>query len=121
MRSLSACAIKWGGTTAALKMARQYFVETGEPQRRAIVARRQSYHGNTLGALTTGGNARQRTNAGEQGIGKRGLLLGFGVFFSGQREAQHGGVLGDADVPRAAQVELVLANGESIERWIALR
>ena len=31
---------------AALKMARQYFVETGEPQRRAIVARRQSYHGN---------------------------------------------------------------------------
>ncbi|MGA8714457.1 MAG: aspartate aminotransferase family protein, partial [Roseiarcus sp.] len=45
---------------AALKMARQYFVETGEPQRRAIVARRQSYHGNTLGALATGGNARRR-------------------------------------------------------------
>ncbi len=45
---------------AALKMARQFFVETGEPQRRAIVARRQSYHGNTLGALATGGNARRR-------------------------------------------------------------
>ncbi len=45
---------------AALKMARQYFVETGEPQRRAIVARRQSYHGNTLGALATGGNTRRR-------------------------------------------------------------
>ncbi len=45
---------------AALKMARQYFVETGEPQRRAIVARRQSYHGNTLGALATGGNAWRR-------------------------------------------------------------
>ena len=45
---------------AALKMARQYFVETGEPQRSAIVARRQSYHGNTLGALATGGNAWRR-------------------------------------------------------------
>ena len=45
---------------AALKMARQYFVETGEPQRRAILARRQSYHGNTLGALAAGGNAWRR-------------------------------------------------------------
>jgi adenosylmethionine-8-amino-7-oxononanoate aminotransferase len=41
---------------AALKMARQYFVERGETQRRHIIARRQSYHGNTLGALATGGN-----------------------------------------------------------------
>lgn len=45
---------------AALKMARQYFVECGEPQRRHIIARRQSYHGNTLGALATGGNAWRR-------------------------------------------------------------
>jgi len=45
---------------AALKMARQYFVEIGEPQRRHIVARRQSYHGNTLGALAAGGNAWRR-------------------------------------------------------------
>ncbi|WP_372422310.1 aspartate aminotransferase family protein [Salinarimonas chemoclinalis] len=45
---------------AALKMARQYFVETGEPQRRVFVARRQSYHGNTLGALAVGGNAWRR-------------------------------------------------------------
>lgn len=45
---------------AALKMARQYFVERGEPQRRHIIARRQSYHGNTLGALATGGNAWRR-------------------------------------------------------------
>ena len=36
---------------AALKMARQYFVEIGEPQRAHVIARRQSYHGNTLGAL----------------------------------------------------------------------
>jgi adenosylmethionine-8-amino-7-oxononanoate aminotransferase len=46
---------------AALKMARQYFVEIGQPERRNIVARRQSYHGNTLGALATGGNEWRRT------------------------------------------------------------
>src|SRR5271155_5248068 len=45
---------------AALKMARQYFVETGQPQRRHVIARRQSYHGNTLGALAAGGNAWRR-------------------------------------------------------------
>ena len=45
---------------AALKMARQYFVEIGEPQRRHVVARSQSYHGNTLGALAAGGNAWRR-------------------------------------------------------------
>ena len=41
---------------AALKLARQYFVEVGQPQRHRFIARRQSYHGNTLGALAAGGN-----------------------------------------------------------------
>ena len=45
---------------AALKMARQYFTERGEIQRRHIIARRQSYHGNTLGALAAGGNEWRR-------------------------------------------------------------
>jgi adenosylmethionine-8-amino-7-oxononanoate aminotransferase len=45
---------------AALKMARQYFVEKGEPQRSRFIARRQSYHGNTLGALAVGGNEWRR-------------------------------------------------------------
>ena len=45
---------------AALKMARQYFVEIGQPQRSHFIARRQSYHGNTLGALAVGGNAWRR-------------------------------------------------------------
>ena len=45
---------------AALKLARQYFVERGEPQRRYIIARRQSYHGVTLGALAIGGREWQR-------------------------------------------------------------
>lgn len=45
---------------AALKLARQYFVEIGQPTRRHFIARRQSYHGNTLGALAIGGNAWRR-------------------------------------------------------------
>ena len=45
---------------AALKLARQYFVESGEPQRRYFIARRQSYHGSTLGALAVGGREWQR-------------------------------------------------------------
>jgi len=48
-----------GGSEAvesALKLARQYYLEIGQPERVNIIARRQSYHGNTLGALSTGGN-----------------------------------------------------------------
>lgn len=45
---------------AALKLARQYFLEIGEPKRHKIIARRQSYHGNTLGALAAGGNEWRR-------------------------------------------------------------
>jgi len=45
---------------AALKLSRQYFVETGQPERTRFIARRQSYHGNTLGALAAGGNAWRR-------------------------------------------------------------
>ena len=37
-----------------------YFLETGRPERRRVIARRQSYHGNTLGALAAGGNAWRR-------------------------------------------------------------
>jgi adenosylmethionine-8-amino-7-oxononanoate aminotransferase len=48
------------GVEAALKMARQYFVEKGEPNRRHFIARWQSYHGNTLGALAIGGNTWRR-------------------------------------------------------------
>jgi len=45
---------------AALKLARQYYVEKGEPQRARFIARRNSYHGNTLGALAVGGNEWRR-------------------------------------------------------------
>ena len=45
---------------AALKMARQYCLEIGQPERSHFIARRQSYHGNTLGALAVGGNEWRR-------------------------------------------------------------
>lgn len=45
---------------ASIKLARQYFIERREPQRQHFIARRQSYHGNTLGALAAGGNAWRR-------------------------------------------------------------
>ena len=45
---------------ASLKLARQYMLEIGQPRRTRFIARRQSYHGNTLGALGTGGNMWRR-------------------------------------------------------------
>ena len=45
---------------SALKLARQYFLERGEPNRTRFIARQQSYHGNTLGALAAGGNLARR-------------------------------------------------------------
>jgi adenosylmethionine-8-amino-7-oxononanoate aminotransferase len=48
------------GNEAAIKLARQYFLEIGQPQRTRTIARRQSYHGTTLGALAAGGNMMRR-------------------------------------------------------------
>ena len=45
---------------AALKLARQYFVERGMPEKQYLIGRRQIYHGNTLGALAAGGNTWRR-------------------------------------------------------------
>ncbi|MEM9911001.1 MAG: aspartate aminotransferase family protein [Pseudomonadota bacterium] len=49
---------------AAIKLARQYFIEKGEPQRGKIIARKQSYHGNTIGTLSAGGNEWRRAQFG---------------------------------------------------------
>jgi adenosylmethionine-8-amino-7-oxononanoate aminotransferase len=48
------------GNEAAIKLARQYFLEIGQPGRMRTIARRQSYHGTTLGALSAGGNMMRR-------------------------------------------------------------
>ena len=47
-------------TEAAIKLARQYWVEKGQPSRGKLIARKQSYHGNTIGALSAGGNEWRR-------------------------------------------------------------
>ena len=62
-RGLDQVYVVSGGSEAiesALKLARQHFVEIGEPERTTFVGRRQSYHGNTLGALAIGGNEGRR-------------------------------------------------------------
>lgn len=45
---------------ASLKLARQYFYEQGKTEKKLFIARKQSYHGNTLGALAIGGNLWRR-------------------------------------------------------------
>jgi len=57
-----ACFISSGSEAieAALKLARQFFIETGEPGRTRFIARRSSYHGNTLGALGVSGHRMRR-------------------------------------------------------------
>ncbi|MCC7486254.1 MAG: aspartate aminotransferase family protein [Burkholderiales bacterium] len=80
------------GIEAALKLARQYFLEIGQPHRSHFVGRRQSYHGNTLGALAVGGNTWRRAQF-------RPLLIGAGHISpcyayrdrkEGETEAQYG-------------------------------
>jgi adenosylmethionine-8-amino-7-oxononanoate aminotransferase len=44
----------------ALKLARQYQVEIGQPRRSQVLSRNQSYHGSTLGALAVSGNKKRR-------------------------------------------------------------
>jgi len=47
-------------TETAIKLARQYFLETKQPSRYRVVARKQSYHGSTLGAMSVSGNVARR-------------------------------------------------------------
>src|SRR5271166_3685428 len=47
-------------TETAIKLVRQYFLETKQPSRYRIVSRKQSYHGSTLGAMSVSGNVARR-------------------------------------------------------------
>jgi adenosylmethionine-8-amino-7-oxononanoate aminotransferase len=52
-----------GGSEAnetAIKLARQYWLSQGKAQKHLVISRRQSYHGNTLGALSASGNPVRR-------------------------------------------------------------
>src|SRR5262249_61752918 len=48
------------GNDAPTTPPRQSFLEIGQPQRTCFIARRQGYHGNTLGSLSAGGNMMRR-------------------------------------------------------------
>jgi adenosylmethionine-8-amino-7-oxononanoate aminotransferase len=48
-------------TETAIKLARQFHLERGQPSRFRVLSRRQSYHGSTLGAMTVSGNVSRRT------------------------------------------------------------
>jgi len=47
-------------TETAIKLVRQYFLESKQPARYRIVSRKQSYHGSTLGAMFVSGNVGRR-------------------------------------------------------------
>jgi len=44
----------------AIKLARQYWLAKGSPDKHVVISREQSYHGNTLGALSLSGNPMRR-------------------------------------------------------------
>lgn len=45
---------------SALKLARQHYLERGEPERVHYISRRQGYHGNSFGSLAASGNLARR-------------------------------------------------------------
>ncbi|HMI51224.1 MAG TPA: aspartate aminotransferase family protein [Candidatus Saccharimonadales bacterium] len=47
-------------TETAIKLVRQYYLETNQPERFRVVSRNQSYHGSTLGAMSVSGNVARR-------------------------------------------------------------
>ena len=47
-------------TETAIKLVRQFHLETGQPNRYRVLSRRQSYHGSTLGAMSVSGNVARR-------------------------------------------------------------
>lgn len=52
-------------TDAAIKLATQYWHERGLPNKRNFIARKQSYHGNTIGALCVSGHSSRRAMYGD--------------------------------------------------------
>jgi adenosylmethionine-8-amino-7-oxononanoate aminotransferase len=101
---------------AALKMARQYFLETGQPRRRHVIARRQSYHGNTLGALATGGNAWRRAPFQPLLIETRHIAPCYAYRFQAEGESEA------AYAARAAQAledEIVALGPETVMAFVA--
>lgn len=101
---------------ASLKLARQYFVEKGELQRRHIIARWQSYHGNTLGALSVGGNRWRREPFAPMLIEAHHIAPCFAYRFRRDDESEEAYGLRMADELEAKIVEL---GPETVAAFIA--
>ncbi len=69
---VSAVKLMSGGseaTEAAMKLARQYHRQTGQPQRYKIISRYGAYHGGTMGALSAGGGRERKSVFEPLGVG----------------------------------------------------
>lgn len=101
---------------AALKMARQYFVEIGQPQRRHVIARWQSYHGNTLGALSVGGNRARRETFAPLLLDVAHISPCFAYRFQGdhESEAEYGRRVADE-----LEAEILRLGGDTVAAFVA--
>ncbi|MGH7412821.1 MAG: aspartate aminotransferase family protein [Candidatus Rokuibacteriota bacterium] len=101
---------------AALKMARQYFVEIGQPQRRHVIARWQSYHGNTLGALSVGGNRARREVFAPLLLDVTHIAPCFAYRFQrdDEREAEYGRRVADE-----LEAEILRRGGDTVAAFVA--
>lgn len=96
---LSSVCFVSGGSEAvetALKLARQYFLEIGEPERVHFIARRQSYHGNSFGALALSGNPGRRRPYEP--------LLPTGFSHVSPADGVHGRLPGESDAEMSARL-----------------
>lgn len=108
-----------GGSEAnetALKLARQYFVEIGQTRRSRFIARRQSYHGNTLGALAVGGNAARRKTFEPLLIPVSHILPCFSFRYSEKGESEEDFGRRAAD---ALEAEILRLGAETVAGFIA--
>lgn len=101
---------------ACLKLARQYMLEIGQPKRTRFVARRQSYHGNTLGALGTGGNMWRRAPFDPVMVSASHIAPCYAYRFQGTEETEHGYALRAAN---ELEEELLRLGPETVVAFIA--
>ena len=100
----------------ALKMARQYCVETGAPERRHVISRRQSYHGNSLGALAVSGNTGRRAPYEPLLFGTSRIEPCFYYHYAGSGQTEEDYGLQAAD---ALEAELLRVGPQTVMAFIA--
>ncbi len=101
---------------AAIKLARHYVIEKGEPERHRLISRRQSYHGSTLGALAAGGNVWRREPYAPLLIET--LQIGPCYEYRGRREDESAFDYGQR-VADELETEILAAGPETVMAFIA--